>query len=73
MCEVQAIAKGLKEYQDEDDVIKQVRDTGKQLGAEDNVEQVFVFSDPSGAGVIEFKSTASKIGFLKKARLSDTK
>ncbi|CAK0905833.1 unnamed protein product [Prorocentrum cordatum] len=64
--ELQVIAKGLKEDQDEDAVIKQVRDTVKQLGAEAKVEQGFVFSDPSGVGAIEFKTIASKIGFLKK-------
>ena len=71
--ELQVIAIGLKESIDEDDVIKQVKSVVDGLGVGSKYTDIFTFKDLSSIGIVEFKSLASKIGFLKKANTMQTK
>ncbi|CAK0888775.1 unnamed protein product [Prorocentrum cordatum] len=70
--ELQVIATGLKDPEDEEEVIKQVKDMVDGLGMGNKYTSIGVFTDPSKIGVVNFKSIASKIGFLKKANISST-
>ncbi|CAK0848633.1 unnamed protein product, partial [Prorocentrum cordatum] len=71
--ELQVIAAGLQEAQDEEDIIEQVTKRVVDLGAGSKHTDIFVYTDPSKIGVIQFKSIAAKIGFLKKASNTTTK
>jgi len=70
--ELQVIATGLKEAIDEEDAISQVTKIVQEIGAGNKHTRVFTFTDPSKIGVVEFKSIAAKIGFLKKANTLQT-
>ena len=41
------------------------------MGVKNQCEAPFVFTDPSSIGVVQFKSQASKIGFLKRTNKED--
>ena len=71
--DLQVIVEGLIEAQDESDVIDQVKAVVDGLGASSKYTNIKTFADPSKIGVVQFKSIASKIGFLRKANCSDIK
>lgn len=62
--ELQVVAKGLTTTLDEDEIIKQVRTVSEQLTTANKIMNIFTIDDPSTHGIIEFKTLASKIGFL---------
>ncbi|CAK0856976.1 unnamed protein product, partial [Prorocentrum cordatum] len=66
--ELQAIAKGLGKEVDQDVIIELLQAIVKQVGLEQTCTDVTTFAYPSAVGVLQFKSIASKIGFLKNAR-----
>ena len=71
--EVQVIVEGLKDTQDEDEIIKQVQTVVDGLGGNGKYIKIGTFSDPSRVGVVQFRSVAAKIGFLRRSNLSETK
>ena len=48
------------------DIIKQVREVVRSAGAEGRCTNIITFTDPSGIGVVQFRSIAAKFGFMKK-------
>ena len=71
--ELQVIVGGLKETQDENDIIDQVKKVVDGMGANGKYERIGTFVDPSKIGVVQFKSVASKIGFLRRTNSMETK
>ena len=71
--ELQVIVEGLKEPQDENDIIEQVKNVLDGLGVSKKYDNIGTFVDPSKIGVIQFKSIASKIGFLRRISTIETK
>ena len=64
MRELQIIVGGLKEEQDEDKISLQIQQIMNSMTHK--ITKIFTFSDPNKLGVVQFKSIAGKIGFLKK-------
>ena len=69
--DLQVIVEGLKEPQDEKDIITQVATVVEGLGYKSKCT-IKTFVDPSKIAVIEFTSIASEIGFLRKTNSADT-
>ena len=71
--ELQVIVEGLKEPQDEQEVIKQVQTVVDGLGGNGKYVKISTSADPSKIGVIHFRSIASKIEILRKCNGNETK
>ena len=71
--ELQVIVEGLKDPQDEDKVIEQVKTVLDGLECNHKYDRVWTYADPSKIGVVQFKSMASKIGFLRRVNNIETK
>ena len=57
---------GLKEDEDEKDLVKQVKSVIEDLGYGNKYEKVFMFTASCNVGANQFKSKAAKIWFLKR-------
>ena len=66
MRDLQIIVGGLKEEQDEDKIILQIQQIMNSMSMTHKITRIFTFSDPHKLGVVQFKTIAGKIGFLKK-------
>jgi len=71
--ELEVIAGGLEEPEDEDSIIKQVQTVLDGMGMQGKYVDVELFGDPAKVAKIKFRSEAGKIGFYKKANTLDTK
>ena len=71
MRELQIIIGGLKEEQDEDKIILQIQQIMDTTNMTHKITKIFTFSDPHKLGVVQFKTIAGKIGFLKKMALTE--
>ena len=71
--ELQVIVKGLKDELDEDEISKQLTKVVDHVKSQQKVDKIFTFTDPSRYGVLQFKTIASKFGFLKKVNQLEIK